>query len=400
MKILMVSSFFESHNGGLEIVAGRLFNALAEKGCEIVWMAGDITPPPKTPRRSAAVALPISNFVEDKIGLPFPVPGLRAIRTIIRQTSSADVVLLHDCLYIGNIVAFLIAQWRRIPSLIIQHTRYFPNDTALVNAVIQTSTALVTKPMLSRAEQVVFVGETTNAFFDNVQFRNPPKVIFNGIDTTIFHKRESSETVPALRRGYDLPEQGTVVLFVGRFVEKKGLSVMKRMVAMRPKWIWAFAGWGPLSPERWNYPNVRVFSGLHGASLAALYRCCSLLVLPSVGEGGFPLVVREALASGLPVVCGEETLAADPAMGEFVTGAPVTLEEPDRAAREFLLAIEKSLARESRLSEEMDSLTSLQTLQDSWEQVAERYLEVISRIAPPTKSRAADVSPGLKNRCS
>jgi hypothetical protein len=46
------------------------------------------------------------------------------------------------------------------------------------------------------------------------------------------------------------------ILFVGRFVEKKGSRVMRSMVELHPDWTWAFADWGPLDPTSWNAANV------------------------------------------------------------------------------------------------------------------------------------------------
>ena len=58
-------------------------------------------------------------------------------------------------------------------------------------------------------------------------------------------------------------------------------------------------------------------------------------------------MVQEALASGIPVVCGEETLRADPAMGEFVKGDLVFLRDDERTAHEFLAAIDQTLASDA-----------------------------------------------------
>jgi glycosyltransferase involved in cell wall biosynthesis len=382
MKVLMMSHYFASHKGGIEIVADNLFRTLTEKGQEITWMASDATPGPESDRRLRSVSLPVFNFVENHFGVPFPIPTPAALKKIVREVDTADVLMLHDCLYLSNIVAFLFATWHKIPTIIIQHTRYFPNDTGFVNAVTKFCTAIVTRPMLSNAAQVIFIGETTKNFFSDVRYRRCPEVIFNGVDTNLFRGLNELETIPALRCEYDLPQDRRVILFVGRFVEKKGISVMKRMVEMRPEWIWAFAGWGPLDPSRWNAENVRVFSALCGPSIAKLYRCCDLLVLPSCGEGGFPLVLREALASGIPVVCGEETQRADPAIGEFARGAMTYVGDADRTAHEFLTAIDASLATPPNVNENSQERRISAVSRCSWQRAAERYLEILSRVFP------------------
>src|SRR5208337_254171 len=301
MKILMASHYFASHTGGVEAVAEALFRGLTAREQEVVWLAGDATPPPNPIGRSRAVSLRIFNFVEERTGLPFPIPTPGALRKISREVSNTDVLILHDCLYLSNILAFLLAQFRRVPTIIIQHIGFVPYSSRVLSAVMRFSNAIVTRPMLSRATQVVFISETTRNFFGQVRFRSSPQIVFNGVDTGLYRTLGAAETKAGLRREYDLPESGPVILFVGRFVEKKGISAMKRMAELRPDWTWAFAGWGPLDPSSWNAANVRVFSELRGPSMAALYRACDLFVLPSTGEG-FPLVVQEALASGLPVV--------------------------------------------------------------------------------------------------
>ena len=48
MKLLMATHFFESHRGGIEIVAGRLAREFARTGIEVTWLATDASPPPDT----------------------------------------------------------------------------------------------------------------------------------------------------------------------------------------------------------------------------------------------------------------------------------------------------------------------------------------------------------------
>jgi glycosyltransferase involved in cell wall biosynthesis len=397
VKILMASHYFASHKGGVEIVAEALFHAFTDNGLEVVWMASDATAPPEPLEKSRAVSLPVFNFVEEKTGLPFPIPKIGALRRIVREVGNADILILHDCLYLSNIFAFLAALRHRVPTVIIQHIGFIPYANYVPNAVMRLANAIVTRPMLSRASQVVFISETTRKFFAQLRFRRTPEVIFNGVNTELFHRPGASETVPKLRRKFGLPEDGTVILFVGRFVEKKGISVMKRMANLRRDWTWVFAGWGSLDPTSWNATNVRVFSDLWGSSMAALYRCCDLLVLPSTGEG-FPLVIQEALATGLLVVCGEETLTADPAMGEFVKGAPVLLGEDDKTAIEFLSAIDDMFSSEARMNDRSEERRAFAVSRYSWRRATERYMEIISRLVPQTASNALKSEVGTKEK--
>lgn len=388
----MASHYFGSHKGGVEIVAEELFRRFAERGDDVIWLAGDSTRPPEPTGGSRAVPLRVLNFVESKVGLPFPIPLPNGIRKIVREVRNSDLLVLHDCLYLTNILAFWVARLHGKPTVIVQHTRFFPNGSRLENAIIRLATLVLTRPMLAGAAQVVFVSETSKSYFDRLPFRKPPVVIFNGVNTDLFRMRRADETSSDIRRGHGLDEEGTVILFVGRFVEKKGIAVMKKLAEQRPDWTWVFAGWGPLDPAKWKAPNVRVFSHLQGESMAALYRACDLLVLPSTGEGGFPLVLLEALACGLPAVCGEETRAANPTVGALVRGARVFAGDDDKTASVFLTAIEESLEFDAASAANAGERRAFVASHCSWERVNDRYLEVLSRLAP----EAAAPVPGLR----
>jgi len=380
MKILMLSHFFPSHKGGIEIVAGDLFREFSARGHQVTWLAGNSTCPPESVGRSAPVPLRVFNSVEARIGLPFPIPTLGSAASILREVRSAQVVLLHDCLYLQNILAFVMARLRGVPTIIVQHIGQLSYRNPLINLTMKTATAMVTRPMLSHASRVIFISETTSRFFAGLRFQKSPELVFNGVDTGLYHPA-SPDTRRAIRRDFKLPEDRPVMLFVGRFVEKKGIAAMRHMVSLRPDWTWAFAGWGPLDPSSWNAPNVRMYSDLRGPSLAALYRACDALVLPSWGEG-FPLVIQEALASGLPAVCAEETLQADPAMAEVARGAPLYPGDDHRTAVAFTAALEAVLDREGL----RNSCRVFAASRYSWARAADRYLEILEGLLPPPSS--------------
>ena len=388
MRFLMVTHYFASHQGGIELVAEKLFRGLVRRQCEVVWAAANVSTAPAKEAYGTALPLKTWNGVEAITGLPFPVPSPGALKELCSRVGRADVVLLHDCLYLSNIAAFLRARTLDVPVMIVQHIGLVPYRNFLLRAIMRLANALVTRPMLASAQQVIFISQNTARYFAPVPFREPPVLVFNGVDTKMFRPLAEGEDKKAIRERLGLPRQGIVALFVGRFVEKKGISAMRRLVEMRPDWTLAFAGWGPLDPGSWNAANVRVFSNLRGDSMASLYRVCDLLVLPSTGEG-FPLVVQEALASGLPVVCGADTLGADEAMRPFVQGVPVYAGDDDRSAREFLRAIDDFIdsgAEKSKSAERHAFAAS----RYSWHAATSRYLEIASRLVPQALAHAVE----------
>jgi glycosyltransferase involved in cell wall biosynthesis len=199
--------------------------------------------------------------------------------------------------------------------------------------------------------------------------------MFTGVDTDIFRPPASHEK-PELRRRLGLNPDRPLALFVGRFVEKKGLHMLSHMVRQRPEIVWALAGWGHLDPQDWHLPNVVVFRDLSGAGLAPLYQAADVFVLPSKGEG-FPLVIQEALACGLPVVCSAETAEADAAVSPLLRPVALDEENPTATASAFCAEIDRLLAdpegRRDASAERFDFVSR----RYSWSACGAGYLELI-----------------------
>jgi len=54
------------------------------------------------------------------------------------------------------------------------------------------------------------------------------------------------------------PPGRKIVLFVGRFVRKKGFHIIESLARRFPQALWIFVGSGPEDPSSWGHPNVRV----------------------------------------------------------------------------------------------------------------------------------------------
>lgn len=311
-ELILVTHYFSTHRGGVEKVAGELVGRLAkDHGWRATWVssAGDVLPG-GLGERVRLVPVGAWNGMERRFGIPWPIWHPRGLIRLWQAIGRADVLHLHDALYFGNLCACAMARLRGVPVIVTQHVGDVPYASALFRRAHASANRTLGRLVLGMAQQVVFVSPAVRDEFSRYcRFRSSPAYVPNGVDTSCF---SPSGTLPECLEIHRAHQSGRrVFLFVGRFVEKKGLAILHDLALRLPHDLWVFAGHGPLDPQSWNQPNVLVVRGESGAGLARYYRAADVLVLPSTGEG-FPLVVQEAMACGTPAMVGEETAAGCP----------------------------------------------------------------------------------------
>lgn len=373
MRILVVTHYYDAHGGGVEIVARRLIDHLAQaKKYRFVWAASDGD---DLPDGTCVAALPMAacNIAERRLGFPWPLWSPVALGGLNKAVKEADIVWLHDTLYMGNMAAYVLARWHGKKVLVTQHIGLVPYRNPVLRFMMKAATRLIGETLLRRADQTVFISDrVAEACGRRMKFRRSPRMIANGVDTDLFYPVSNKAGV---RRTWGLAEGRPVLLFVGRFVEKKGLAVLAELARRMTDVVWVFAGHGPMAPEAWNLPHVRVFRDRRGRALAELYQMADLLVLPSVGEG-FPLVVQEALACGLPVLCGPETAQGSLAAREVLQVAEIVAYDPVATARLWHRKIEACLAHPA----ESGKLVACARAAWSWSDAAARYEEIFAEL--------------------
>jgi len=271
-----------------------------------------------------------------------PIPGWRGIRTLVREVQRSDVVVVHDSLYVTSIVALLTSRSRRKPVVLIQHISGIAFSSRILRSLMRLANMLVTRQMTRAADKLVFISDTVRRDLLGDPAWREYRLAFNGVDGTLFY--------PPVAPSSGGRASARPVLFVGRYVEKKGLAVIRKLAASRPDLDFHLAGSGPIKPASWRLANVRDLGPQSQRALADLYRTADVLLLPSVGEG-YPLVIQEAMACGLPVICGTPSERADPAAAKWITGVAIDLADPDGSAARCAEAIDASRPDEAARAE-------------------------------------------------
>jgi glycosyltransferase involved in cell wall biosynthesis len=132
-------------------------------------------------------------------------------------------------------------------------------------------------------------------------------VIYNGIDSKAFKPAKDKE---GLREYYHIPKDKFVCFTIRRFTFKNGIDVLLQAVRLNKdsNVFFLIGGSGPdLEKARafvrnHQLKNVLLLGHVSDADLPKYYALSDVFILPSRQGEGFPIVVLEAFASGLPVI--------------------------------------------------------------------------------------------------
>lgn len=132
----------------------------------------------------------------------------------------------------------------------------------------------------------------------------PAHVVGYGVDLDVFTARSAAPSAKPLTVG-----------FVGALSQRKGARYLLGALAALPKGAARLILYTRAAIDRdlirgFASVDVELRSGLSDTALAADIGRCDLVALPSIAEG-FGLVILEAMACGVPVLCTTSTGGAD-----------------------------------------------------------------------------------------
>ena len=190
---------------------------------------------------------------------------------------------------------------------------------------------------------------------------------------------------PAFRGGGQRQRGGIQLLFISRFIPTKGLvesiEAMSHIIPSRPDVKLVCVGDGPDRPiaealvHRLGLESAVRFTGqIPEREARGYYATSSILIFPTYHDEGFPMVVFQSLAAGLPIITTRIRAAAD-YLEQPANCIWVSPRDPRALAEKVLYMLENPA-----LMQDMSTNNSALAELFSPPIVAQEYLDIYRRI--------------------
>jgi glycosyltransferase involved in cell wall biosynthesis len=241
--------------------------------------------------------------------------------------------------------------------------------------------ALVERFAISRLDHAIAVSEDIYNFYASKypSSSNKMSVIGNGVDTAVFKPRGRQE----VRKKYGFSPHEKIILYLGRFHEEKNL---KMLVSSFDRLVKA----GSLEPLRLvlvgegNTKNqimemirdknladkVTILPPVSDSEVPEVICCADVFALTSLVEG-FPLVILQALACGIPIV---STNVGD--VHKVVKNEETGLIVDDFSDESFARCLGRVIENANRYAANCVRLAH----QNSWEEVSKKNIKVYNLV--------------------
>lgn len=278
MKIVIFSSYFLPHRGGVENYVYQTGKRLAKK--HKVWVVTSRLKGMKAEDTIDGIRVVRFPAIE-------PLPGRMAVPLAVNaleKIGKPDVIITHTRFYPLSVAGGMIAKSKGIPWLHVEHgTAQVQYSNPLVNIGAKTFDATAGKWIMCNSV-VAGVSKASCAFTKKLDAKSC-LVLYNGVDTKFFDKRK--------------PHKGLQIAYVGRLIQEKGVQdLLKAVKGMKVNVV--VIGKGPYEGELKKLGG-RFVGEKDAAGVRKILAASDILVNPSYGEG-LPTSVLEGGAIGLAVV--------------------------------------------------------------------------------------------------
>jgi glycosyltransferase involved in cell wall biosynthesis len=381
-RILIFAAYFHPHVGGYEKIVYELSRRLVQKGYEIDILTCN------TERALAyeelddihIYRLPCWNALNSVYPIPKPCPtSFRILRRLLRK--NYDVINTQTRFFITSFLGLIFAKLKRIPLVHTEHgARHSIVSNKVVDLIGRTYDHTIGSLIVKSARINIGVSEAACEFLKHLG-ATTIQLIHDGIDTTIFKKKEDTN----YRQTLDISDAAVVITFVGRLIYAKGvqdlISAFSKIKDTTPEVKLLIVGDGPYRAEleklaqQTNYVSSILFLGQRNQDeVIDVLSATDIFVNPSYSEG-LGISVMEAASIGLPIIAtdvgGTGEIIADYKTGILIKATNTS--QLEQKLRELLTntQLRKELGANARISVEQKF---------DWDKITQDWIEIFEEL--------------------
>lgn len=296
-------------------------------------------------------SIPVQKFHGYPAGVPFSPE-------VIRNLSDRNVQVLHShCPFMSTLMARQLRQVTDAPVILTYHTKFDVDISSILKMrPLQVAAIKSMVENISACDEIWTVSQGAGENLRSLGYEGDFTVMPNGVDLP--RQRATDAQIADATKGYDLPRDVPLYLFVGRMMWYKGLRIildaLATLKARNRDFRMVFIGDGDNRAEVEDYAlacglmDKCVFTGAirDREVLRGWYSRADLFLFPSTYDTN-GLVVREAAACDLATVMIQGSCAA-----EDVTDGRngFLIEETSEALAACLLSLDQEKMRDIGLA--------------------------------------------------
>lgn len=343
MNVVHVTPFFPPHEGGIERHVYFLTKALAEEGLDVKIYTSNVYHGyknrwfvPSTTYANREIINGVQVLRSTPIWLPLRNPLMPDLFfQLFRERP--DIIHTHDYFFNTTNVACLCSMIKKSPLVLTYHTTDIQFRSFGVDFVRQLYDRSAGSLLLRNSRKIITVNSIIHKRLV-AQGVNPNKIVTipNGISFDEFELDMSEYNKSAYRHKLGVADDESMILFVGRLIEWKGVEYLIRALSLIKKDIpsikLVIVGEGPIRNElmeltrKIGVTKSVVFVGqIPHAQIPKVIHSADVCVLPSIHDG--QRILLEFMACKKPVVA--TSVGSIP---EIITSQSGVLVEPKSEA--------------------------------------------------------------------
>lgn len=255
-------------------------------------------------------------FVKNNVdAVLFPISKLVPLMSMRNLLKETNTTIVHFNFIGWGAPIILLTKWMGIKKVILTDhiSTSIPIKSAENRGLPASLKRLRRQFIISKIDYFIAV---SNFVADRLKERsqvpiNRIKVIYNGVDLDRFKPPvDDQEKIEYKRRYFEVDSSSHVITYVGQFISEKGFEVylecVKQLLSLHSDLLFGFVGAGPLKNrllefvERTKSPQIRLLGFRN--DVESILKASDIVVVPSIWEEAFGLVIAEASACGVPVV--------------------------------------------------------------------------------------------------